>query len=163
MAPGRVNGLLLLWVGRRAPEPLEALAQEFGVRLAHHLPLATVRVRPATGRGTDPKRALAEEADALRRHLAAGDTVVALDEAGQERSTEELAAWLGKRRQRGRTVFVIGSDLGLDAAFKSGAHERLALSRLTLPHALARVVLLEQLYRACDLLAGGQYHRTSLG
>jgi 23S rRNA (pseudouridine1915-N3)-methyltransferase len=60
-------------------------------------------------------------------------------------------------------VFVIGSDLGLDGGLKAGAHERFALSRLTLPHALARVVLLEQLYRACDLLAGGQYHRASLG
>ncbi len=163
MAPGPLIGVLLLWVGRRAPEPFEALADEFGGRLARHLPFAAVRVRPASGRGADPKRALAEEADAIRRHLAAGDVVVALDEGGRERSTEELAAWLGERRQRGRTVFVIGSDLGLDGSLKAAAHERLALSRLTLPHALARVVLLEQLYRACDLLAGGQYHRATLG
>ena len=163
MAPGRVNGVLLLWVGRRAPEPFEALAQEFGARLARHLPFAEVRVRPASGRGADPKRALAEEADAIRRHVSPGDAVVALDENGHERSTEELAAWLGERRRRGRTVFVIGSDLGLDAELKTGANERLALSRLTLPHALARVLLLEQLYRACDLFAGGQYHRTTLG
>jgi 23S rRNA (pseudouridine1915-N3)-methyltransferase len=163
MAPERVNGVLLLWVGRQAPEPFEALAREFGARLARHVPFATTRVRPASGRGHDPKRALAEEADAIRRHLAPGDTVVALDETGRERTTGELAAWLGERRGRGRTVFVVGSDLGLDAGFKAGAHERLALSRLTLPHALARVVLLEQLYRACDLLAGGQYHRATLG
>jgi 23S rRNA (pseudouridine1915-N3)-methyltransferase len=163
MAPGSLNGVLLLWVGRRAPEPFEALADEFEVRLARHLPLATVRLRPASGRGGDPKKALAEEADAIRRHIGPGDTVVALDEGGRERTTEELASWFGERRRHGRTVFVIGSDLGLDGGFKAGAHERLALSRLTLPHALARVVLLEQLYRACDLLAGGQYHRATLG
>ena len=163
MAPGRVNGVLVLWVGRRAPEPFEALAREFGARLARHLPFAAVRVRPASGRGGDPKKALAEEAGEIRRHLTPADHVVALDEGGRERTTEELAAWLEARRQRGRTAFVIGSDLGLDGGFKAGAHERLALSRLTLPHALARVVLLEQLYRACDLLAGGQYHRASLG
>ncbi len=163
MATGRLSGVLLLWVGRRAPDPFEALADEFGARLARHLPFAAVRVRPASGRRGDPKRALAEEAAAVRNHLAPGDTVVALDEAGRERNTAELAAWLEARRRGGRTVFVIGSDLGLDSGLKADAHELLALSRLTLPHALARVVLLEQLYRACDLLAGGQYHRATVG
>jgi 23S rRNA (pseudouridine1915-N3)-methyltransferase len=60
-------------------------------------------------------------------------------------------------------AFVIGSDLGLDGELKAAAQERLALSRLTLPHHLARLLLLEQLYRASDLLAGGQYHRGCLG
>ncbi len=162
MAREPVSGVLLLWTGRRAAEPVEALAQEFSGRLERHLPFASVRLRPASGRA-DPQRALAAEADAVRRHLAPGDTLVVLDETGRERSSEELAAWLAARRRQGRTVFVIGSDLGVDAGLKAAAHERLSLSRLTLPHALARVVLLEQLYRACDLLAGGQYHRPCLG
>ena len=79
------------------------------------------------------------------------------------RTTEALAAWLSERRRHGRTVLVVGSDLGLDEGVKSAARELLALSRLTLPHQLARLVLLEQLYRACDLLAGGQYHRGDMG
>jgi 23S rRNA (pseudouridine1915-N3)-methyltransferase len=58
---------------------------------------------------------------------------------------------------------VIGSDLGVDSGLKSEADELFALSRLTLPHGLARLLLLEQLYRVCDLLAGGQYHRGSSG
>jgi 23S rRNA (pseudouridine1915-N3)-methyltransferase len=60
-------------------------------------------------------------------------------------------------------VFVIGSDLGLDSSLKNEADELFALSRMTLSHGLARLLLLEQLYRATDLLAGGQYHRGSLG
>ena len=58
---------------------------------------------------------------------------------------------------------MIGSDLGVDLSLKKQASELFALSRLTLPHALARVLLLEQLYRAIDLLAGGPYHRGSSG
>jgi 23S rRNA (pseudouridine1915-N3)-methyltransferase len=163
MAPRGLNGLLVVWVGRRPGAPAEALAEEYARRVARFAPLSQVRVPPADGRAQDPARALARERTAIARHLAPGDTVVALDERGRERTTDELARWLGERTGAGRTAFVIGSDLGLDPELKRDAHELLALSRLTLPHQLARVLLLEQLYRACDLLAGGQYHRGSTG
>jgi 23S rRNA (pseudouridine1915-N3)-methyltransferase len=158
-----VNGILLIWVGRRAPAGLEELAAEYAKRVSRHLALAEVRVRPAAGRQGDVRRALAEEAAAVRKHLRPGDTVVVLDERGRERTTEELAAWLSGRRHLGRAVFVIGSDLGVDLSLKKQASELFSLSRLTLPHALARVLLLEQLYRAGDLLVGGPYHRGSSG
>jgi len=158
-----VNSILLVWVGRRAPAGLEELAAEYAKRISRHLALADVRVRPAAGREGDVRRALAEEANGVRKHLRPGDTVVVLDERGRERTTEELARWLSERRRLGRTVFVIGSDLGVDLSLKKQASELFALSRLTLPHALARILLLEQLYRANDLLAGGQYHRGSSG
>ncbi len=163
MAPRGVSGLLVVWVGRRAGAPAEALAEEYERRVARFAPLSQVRVAPADGRAQDPARALARERAAIARHLAPGDTVVALDERGRQKTTDELARWLGERTGAGRTAFVIGSDLGLDPELKRHAHELLALSRLTLPHQLARVLLLEQLYRACDLLAGGQYHRGSTG
>lgn len=158
-----MNGILLVWVGRRTPAGLEELAAEYAKRVSRHLPLAEVRIRPAAGRQGDAPRALAEEAAAVRKHLRPGDTVVVLDERGRERTTEEMAGWLSERRRMGRTVFVIGSDLGIDLSLKNEANALFALSRLTLPHGLARVLLLEQLYRACDLLAGGQYHRGSSG
>ncbi len=163
MAQRDVNGVLVVWVGRRPPAPVEALAGEYAGRLARFVPFREVRVPPAEGRAGDPRRALAKERAAIARHLEAGDTVVALDERGRERTTDELARWLAARPGPGRTVFVVGSDLGLDPELKGGAHELFALSRLTLPHHLARVLLLEQLYRACDLLAGGQYHRGCKG
>jgi 23S rRNA (pseudouridine1915-N3)-methyltransferase len=158
-----VNAVVVVWVGRRAPAAFETIAAEYAARLSRHLPFHEVRVRPAAGRQGDPRRALAEEAAAVRRHLLPGDTVAALDERGRERTTGELADWLEGRRRAGRTVFVIGSDLGLDPDLKGEADETLALSRLTLPHALARVLLLEQLYRVADLRAGGQYHRGDAG
>ena len=157
-----MSGIVLVWVGRRAPEPYEALCGEYARRLARHLPFLEVRVQPAEGRG-DPRRALAKEAEKIRRHLSPDDAVVALDERGRERTTEELAHWLRDRTAARRVAFVVGSDLGLDAGLKDDAGEAVSLSRMTLPHHLARLVLLEQLYRACDLLAGGQYHRGDLG
>lgn len=153
----------MVWVGRRAPAGLEAAAAEYLKRISRHLPVTEARVRPATGRAGDAGRALGQEAAAVRKHLRPGDAVVVLDERGRERTTEELAGWLSERRLAGRTVFVIGSDLGVDPGLKSEADELFALSRLTLPHGLARLLLLEQLYRACDLLAGGRYHRGSSG
>lgn len=158
-----MSGIQVVWVGRRAPAGLEALAAEYVKRISRHIPVTEVRVRPAAGRAGDARRTLGEEAAAVRKHLRPGDTVVVLDERGRERTTEELAAWLSERRRLGRTVFVIGSDLGVDPGLKSEADELLALSRLTLPHGLARLLLLEQFYRVCDLLAGGQYHRGSSG
>lgn len=151
----------MLWVGRRPPEAYAELIDSYAARIVRFAPFEQVQIRPAPGRGSDSRRALAAEAASLRRHLNAGDTIVALDEAGRRCTSEELARRLGQWRARGRVVFVVGGDLGLDGAFKRAASERLALSELTLSHQLARLVLLEQLYRACDILAGGRYHRGS--
>ena len=163
MAPRQLSRVLLVWVGRRAPEPIETLTEDYARRVARFLHLSEIRVPPAEGRAGDPRRALAREGATILKHLEPSDTIVALDERGRERTTTELACWLEERSPAGRMAFVIGSDLGLDGELKAAAQERLALSRLTLPHHLARLLLLEQLYRASDLLAGGQYHRGCLG
>jgi 23S rRNA (pseudouridine1915-N3)-methyltransferase len=153
-------GVAVLWVGRRPEAAWQQLAAEYARRIARFTAFAEHRLRPSAARTGAPGRALAQEAAAIARHLEPGDVTVVLDEQGPTPSTAELAVWLGRQRALGRrAVFVVGSDLGLDDAFKARAHERLALSRLTLPHALARVLLLEQLYRCLDLLAGGAYHR----
>ncbi len=154
-----MNEIRLVWVGRRATGAYAELAADYAARVSRHGPFTEIRVRPEEGRGGDPRRALAAEHRRIAAHIAPTDVVVALDERGRERRTEELARWLAESRERARTVFVIGSDLGLDPAFVGSARERLALSRFTLPHQLARTVLLEQLYRCLDLLAGGGYHR----
>ena len=89
-----------------------------------------------------------------------GARIVALDERGRELSTAQLAAqigqWIGAAAP---TAFVIGGPDGLDAETRKNAALLLRLSSLTLPHALAQVVLTEQLYRAATLLTGHPYHR----
>jgi 23S rRNA (pseudouridine1915-N3)-methyltransferase len=99
------------------------------------------------------------EGDRLRAQIPPKAYTVALDPRGKEYTTEEFAAWLAKREEDGRPlVFLIGGHLGLDEATLAAAHEKLALSRLTLTHELARLVLLEQLYRAKTILTGHPYH-----
>jgi 23S rRNA (pseudouridine1915-N3)-methyltransferase len=85
---------------------------------------------------------------------------VLLDERGEQLDTRGLAGWISQWRAEGaRAVnFYIGDADGFSAADRSGADRLLALSRLTLPHRLARLILLEQLYRAASLLAGHPYH-----
>jgi 23S rRNA (pseudouridine1915-N3)-methyltransferase len=101
------------------------------------------------------------EAEALERQCDHGWSVVALDERGKTRDSREFASWLADREDNGSpgVVFVIGSDLGLDKTFVHAADERLALSAMTLPHLLARLLLWEQLFRSTQILGGGAYHR----
>ena len=83
-----------------------------------------------------------------------------LDERGRQLSTAELASWLGARMQEGRDLaFVIGGPDGLAPEVVARSDFTLALSRLTLPHALVRVLLIEQLYRAHCILSHHPYHR----
>ena len=154
-----MSGVVLLWVGRPAPRPWEELAEEYRRRIARHVALTEVRVRPGEGRAGDRARVLRTEAVRVREYLKAGDTLVVFDEVGRQLTSVQLGERLAARRAAGRVVLVIGSDLGVDEQLRSEAAEVWALSRLTLPHQLARVLVLEQLYRAMEIATGGRYHR----
>ncbi len=96
------------------------------------------------------------EDDAVERRIPERSFVVLLDAGGRAMTSEEFASWLEAWRHEGRPLcFVVGGPFGLDLA---SADLRLSLGRMTLPHQLARVVLLEQLYRAHKILAGEPYH-----
>jgi 23S rRNA (pseudouridine1915-N3)-methyltransferase len=154
-----VSGILLLWIGRPAPAAWEDLAEEYRVRISRLAEFQELRVRPEEGRSGDRSRVVRREAARVREYLKAGDTLIVLDERGRQLASEQLAQRLAARRAVGRVVFVVGSDLGIDDTLRSEAAEVWALSRLTLPHLLARVVVLEQLYRGLEIAAGGRYHR----
>lgn len=149
----------LVYVGGRPEAEWEALCQVYRKRLQRFLRWEERRLPLAAGRKQDPKGALAREAKAILQEVGEKERVVALDEGGRDWSTEELAGFLKAHLPLGPLVFVIGSDLGLHPEVLARASFRWSLSRLTLPHELARVLVMEQLYRALDLLAGGSYHR----
>jgi len=88
-----------------------------------------------------------------------GARVVALDERGDALGTQALARRLTLWQEQGDVALLIGGPDGLDPALREGAHERIRLSDLTLPHAFARVLLIEQLYRAWSINAKHPYHR----
>ena len=107
------------------------------------------------------RRALEKEGEAMLAHLRRGTRVVALCIEGKPLSSEELAAWMqaGAVAGNGDFTFVIGSSHGLAPAVKQRAELRLSMSRMTFPHQLARLMLLEQIYRALTILQGGKYHK----
>ncbi len=158
-----MSELLLAWVGRREDREWEALTDRYVERIRHYVSLQVVRLRPEPGRSHDSGRARSVEGDRLLALLRPHDRLVALDERGEEKTTVQLAASLAAWLAAGRVVLAVGSDLGLDTAVLEHANNVLALSRLTLPHALARVLLLEQIYRALDYNSGGAYHRGGEG
>lgn len=105
-------------------------------------------------KGYEVARIAVKNDAALHAALAGKARVVALDERGKDYTTRQFAELL-----RSETVFVIGGAEGLDARVRQEAALLLRLSSLTLPHALAQVVLLEQIYRAASILTGHPYHR----
>jgi 23S rRNA (pseudouridine1915-N3)-methyltransferase len=149
----------ILWAGRRQPEQWERLCADYRGRIASFHPIEEKPVRVA-GAGDDATR-LRREGTALAAAAPAEAWWVALDRTGRSLGSEELAKIVGTwRREWSRpVVFFVGSDLGLDADLVDRCRLRLSLGALTLPHALARLVLLEQLFRALTIGAGWPYHR----
>lgn len=114
---------------------------------------------PPAHRGS-VERAIADEGKRLLAAVNAADFVVVLDEHGKSLTSLQWSAWLGERRQEGRDIaFLIGGPDGFDAAVRKRANATWTLSALTFPHALVRVLLIEQLYRAHALLTHHPYHR----
>lgn len=104
---------------------------------------------------------LAREAEAIRGKIPKGSWLCAMAIEGRQQSSEELAATLSGVMQSGKSsaCFLIGSSFGLDAGLKASADARLSMSKMTFPHHLARVMVMEQLYRAQSILAGSKYHK----
>jgi 23S rRNA (pseudouridine1915-N3)-methyltransferase len=153
--------LLLVAVGQRQPAWAEAAFDDFAKRFPPEcrLELKAVKAEPRSG-GKPVAALMAAEAQRLAAALPRGARLIALDERGERRSTAQLAERLRFWLADGRDVaFVIGGPDGLDTALKSRADETLRLSDLTLPHALARVLLAEALYRAWSVSVGHPYHR----
>lgn len=154
--------LRVIAVGTRMPQWVDAAFQEYSRRLRGHWKLELIEVASASRRYRGGAAAAVNSAEASRilGLLGLRDFVVALDEHGAQRSSQELAVWLEQRRGSGKDLAcIIGGADGLGEEVLIRADYRWSLSRLTLPHALARVLLAEQLYRASTLLAGHPYHR----
>lgn len=154
--------LAILAIGQKQPAWADAAVDDFLKRFPadFKVELTELKAEARTGRPDDAERCRAAEAQRLAAAVPAGTLLVALDERGRDLTTAELAAQLSRWRDGGESVaFAIGGADGLTEEFKRGARMLLRLSSLTLPHALARVLLAEQLYRAWSILARHPYHR----
>ncbi|WP_304218584.1 23S rRNA (pseudouridine(1915)-N(3))-methyltransferase RlmH [Phenylobacterium aquaticum] len=151
--------LAILAVGRLARSPeveLVRLYVDRATAAGRALGLGPVEVIEVEAK----KPGKAAEAEVLKPHLEAAH-VIACDERGQARASRDFAAEIGRLRDDGvrKLVFVIGGADGLDPALVAQAQGKLAFGPQTWPHALARAMLAEQIYRAVTILAGGPYHR----
>jgi 23S rRNA (pseudouridine1915-N3)-methyltransferase len=148
-------------IGHRLPSWVEAGCDEYAKRMPREWSFELVALKSAARtEGKPATDVLRAEAKLIEAALPPDHLRIVLDEHGKAVTTAELAGMLRGWRQDGRNaVFIIGGADGLDRALKDQADQRLALSALTLPHALARLVLVEQLYRAATLLQGHPYHR----
>ncbi len=152
--------LRVVALGHRMPAWVAAGWADYARRMPRDFPLELVELKPEPrDRGKPVPQVLAAEAVRIAQ-ACKGAQVVALDERGQPWTTRALAEALARWRDAARdTAFVIGSADGLAEPVKRGAAAVVALSALTLPHALVRVIVAEQLYRAVSLLSHHPYHR----
>lgn len=134
-------------------------ADDYLRRLGRYTRIEEVEVREA-GRGKSVAEGRRLEGTRLRARVPAGAELVALESGGTGWTSEELAKRLGRWRDTSRPVaFLLGGSEGLDPGLVAAAGTRWSLGALTLPHELARVVVLEQLYRGFTILRGEPYHK----
>lgn len=152
--------LSVLAVGDKLPGWANTAVAEYLKRMPREARVELVEVKPDKRAGQSAEAIKASEATRLLERVPSGSRLVALDEHGREVSTRELAELLARWMTEGRDVaLLIGGADGLAGSLLEKAELKLALSRLTLPHALTRVLLAEQLYRAVSLLNNHPYHR----
>ena len=152
--------LVIVAVGQRVPDWAQTAWDDYAKRFPFELKveLKAVKTEP---RGSKTVETLyAAERARIEAVIPKGFRIVVLDERGTSLTTVALAQKLQNWQLESDDVaLVIGGPDGLDPAFKQAAHERIRLSDLTLPHAMVRVVLIEQLYRAWSINANHPYHR----
>ena len=154
----------IICVGKFKEKYWEAASAEYMKRLGAYCNVSVIEVKeeklPAHASRADEENVIIKEGKSILDKIAAGDYVIALDIVGKELSSEDLAAKIAETSFTSSTMdFVIGGSLGLSKDVKSRAALRLSFGRITLPHQLARIVLLEQIYRAFKINAGETYHK----
>jgi 23S rRNA (pseudouridine1915-N3)-methyltransferase len=151
----------LIAAGTRLPDWVNSGFLEYQKRLRTPLVLELHEISVATrSAGENPVRAVQREGADMLAAIGKDDYVVALEIAGKPMSTERLSTWLAERMRDARPLaLLIGGPDGLSPAVLERANQSWSLSPLTLPHALVRVVVAEQIYRAMSMLAGHPYHR----
>ena len=153
--------LFILAVGNKMPKWVEDGFADYAKRMSREVTIELVRIKPEKrSKSKKISQLLCAESKRIHAALPPKCRTIAMDECGRQWSTTKLANSIsGWMRNGGDTAFIIGGADGLDLGIKNSADEVLALSALTLPHGLVRVLLAEQLYRAVSLIKQHPYHR----
>ena len=152
--------LVLVAVGHKLPLWAELGCQTYVKRMPRELPLSIIEIKPETRGHKTREQLLAAEQSRILPAIKPCQRRVVLDERGEDWHTQQLAQQLEQwMQQGGDTAWLMGSADGLAADLKKDADLILRLSSLTLPHAMARLLLCEQLYRAISIIKNHPYHR----
>jgi 23S rRNA (pseudouridine1915-N3)-methyltransferase len=152
--------LVIVAVGQRVPDWAQTAWDDYAKRFPHELKIELKAVKTEPRGSKTVEQLCVAERKRIEEAIPKGARIVVLDERGTSLRTTALAERLKEWQLGGADVaLVIGGPDGLDPEFRQGAHERVRLSDLTLPHAMVRVLLIEQLYRAWSVNANHPYHR----
>ena len=152
--------LQIVAVGQRVPDWAQTAYDDYAKRFPPELKVELKAVKTEARASKTLDTLLAAERGRIEAAIPRGTRIVVLDERGTAVTTVALADKLRHwQREGGDVAIVIGGPDGLDPALKQAAHERIRLSDLTLPHAMVRVLLIEQLYRAWSITVNHPYHR----
>ena len=155
----------ILAVGRLKERYLQEAQAEYLRRLTSYAKVNVVEVAdesiPERASQVFEEKIKVREAERLVKHIQPGSYVVVLDREGSQMYSESFAEYLADLGLQGKSqvVFVIGGSLGLSDTILQSAHHRLSFSKMTFPHQMMRVILLEQVYRAFKIIRGEPYHR----
>ena len=151
----------IIAVGTKMPGWVEQGYAEYAKRLPRDCTVELVELPLAQrGKNTDIARAMEKEGEDMLAAIGKGEQVIALDVKGKAWSTEQLAEQMADWRMSGNNYcLLIGGPDGLAPQCLAQAHMRWSLSALTLPHPLVRILVIEQLYRACSILQNHPYHK----
>jgi 23S rRNA (pseudouridine1915-N3)-methyltransferase len=152
----------LLWVRSSADSEFGEAIDRYVNRIKHFFPIEVIEIASERGRQSESDVAIMRaQSTRLMAALPAQGHVVVLDERGRQLDSLKFAKWIERMtiEQPHGVTFVMGGDIGLTDAIRQRADTLLSLSAMTLPHQIARVVLLEQIYRACTLMRNIAYHK----
>jgi len=156
-----MKNIIIRAIGRLPDAWSKEAAESYLLRLKPYAKIQVIEL-PEASKGTakpDPERVKVSEAESLLKGIPDNAFVVAMDEQGKTITSEAFAAKLDAWNQHGPVVFLIGGSWGLHASVRNRANHTLAFGPMTFTHAMARVMLLEQLYRAAAISSGKEYHK----
>jgi 23S rRNA (pseudouridine1915-N3)-methyltransferase len=153
--------LQFLWIGKTKKAAIRELSNDYLERVKKFARAEVIELRDRDQVGSNKEKILEKEAEEILNRLEAGEFLIVLDEQGRQMNSFQVAELLDQHRNLGtkQLTFVVGGHYGLAAKIKKRGDLILSLSNMTLPHELARVFLLEQVYRAFAILHGLPYQK----
>ena len=151
---------ILLLVGKTTDKHLAAGISDYAARIAHYMPFEIVTLPELKNtKSLSEEQQKAMEGELIMKQLQPSDTVVLMDEHGREFRSIEYARWLEQKRNTARhLVLIIGGPYGFSPKIYERADEKISLSKMTFSHQMVRLIITEQIYRACTIIKGEPYH-----